>query len=326
MTPVSFIAKWSANTGTERAAAQEHFCDLCRLLGEPTPNEADPTGADYAFEKGVAKSGSGRGFADVWRRGCFALEYKRKGSDLSAAFIQLQRYCLALDNPPLLMVSDIETIIIRTAWTNSVSETIEIRLAELANPLRRQLLKNMMSDPERLRPAKTRQKLTEEAAETFVALAQRLSDRGHEAQAVAHFINRLVFCLFADHCALLPPGLLQKLLHICARNPEFSESYLKKLFAGLSKPGGTIDFDPLPWFNGGLFEDDAALPLRAEDACALQAVRSLDWSDNDVTIFGTLFERGLDPGKRSQLGAHYTGRAKIMLIIDPVIVRPLRAE
>jgi hypothetical protein len=38
---------------TERQAAQEHFIDLCRVLGEPTPNEAiDPDG--YTFEKGDA--------------------------------------------------------------------------------------------------------------------------------------------------------------------------------------------------------------------------------------------------------------------------------
>ena len=54
MTPTEFIAKWSANQRSERAACQEHFIDLCNLLGEPTPN-TDPTGATYAFEKGATK-------------------------------------------------------------------------------------------------------------------------------------------------------------------------------------------------------------------------------------------------------------------------------
>ncbi len=49
----------------------------------------------------------------------------------------------------------------------------------------------------------------------------------------------------------------------------------------------------------------------------------LDWSDIDPSILGTLFERGLDPDKRSQLGAHYTDRDKIMQIVRPVIVEPL---
>jgi len=52
----------------------------------------------------------------------------------------------------------------------------------------------------------------------------------------------------------------------------------------------------------------------------------MDWSQIEPSIFGTLFERGLDPAKRSQLGAHYTDPETIARLIDPVIVRPLAAE
>jgi hypothetical protein len=52
----------------------------------------------------------------------------------------------------------------------------------------------------------------------------------------------------------------------------------------------------------------------------------MDWRNIDPSIFGTLFERGLNPSKRSQLGAHYTDPATIMRLIEPVIVRPLTAE
>jgi hypothetical protein len=68
MTPAEFAAKWSASTRAERATAQEHFVDLWRRLGVPTPNEADPTGAWYAFEKGIGKAAGGDGFADVWKK------------------------------------------------------------------------------------------------------------------------------------------------------------------------------------------------------------------------------------------------------------------
>ena len=44
MAPGAFIAKWRSAELKERSAAQEHFIDLCRLLGEPTPAEAAPTG------------------------------------------------------------------------------------------------------------------------------------------------------------------------------------------------------------------------------------------------------------------------------------------
>ena len=44
LTPAELARKWLGNTRTERAASQEHFIDLCRMLGAQTPNEADPTG------------------------------------------------------------------------------------------------------------------------------------------------------------------------------------------------------------------------------------------------------------------------------------------
>ena len=90
MTPNEFIAKWHASELKERSAAQEHFIDLCRLLGEPTPAEADPKGDRYCFERGALKDSGAKGWADVWKRHCFAWEYKGKHADLDAAFDQTQ--------------------------------------------------------------------------------------------------------------------------------------------------------------------------------------------------------------------------------------------
>ena len=130
MTPEDFIAKWRANTRLERAACQEHFIDLCGLLNEPTPN-TDPTGATHAFEKGAAKATGGDGWADVWRKGCFAWEYKGKHRDLEAAHRQLLLYAGALGNPPLLVTCDMDRFVIRTNWTNAISERTEILLPDL---------------------------------------------------------------------------------------------------------------------------------------------------------------------------------------------------
>jgi len=72
MTPAEFIAKWLASTRNERAACQEHFIDLCHLLGEPTPN-SDPSGEDYAFEKGAIP---GRSYAEPPRRLLYQRPYR----------------------------------------------------------------------------------------------------------------------------------------------------------------------------------------------------------------------------------------------------------
>jgi hypothetical protein len=59
LVPAAFAAKWRGVTTTEKAASQEHFIDLCQMLREPTPHEADSTGAHYAFEKRVTRAGVG---------------------------------------------------------------------------------------------------------------------------------------------------------------------------------------------------------------------------------------------------------------------------
>ena len=325
MTPYEFITKWRASALKERSASQEHFIDLCRLLGEPTPAEADPSGETYCFERGARKDTGGDGWADVWKRHHFAWEYKGRRADLDAAFEQLRQYSLALENPPLLIVSDMRRLRIRTNWTNSVSQTHEFGLDDLADAATRDRLKWAFSNPERLRPGETRQSLTERVAASFATVAQALRERGHEPQAVAHFVNRLVFCMFADDVGLLPDHLFTRMLRQTQRAPESFPDLAGDLFRGMAS-GGRIGFEAVEWFNGGLFDDGAALPLEKSDIETVLAASDLDWSEIDPSILGTLFERGLDPGKRAQLGAHYTDRDKIMLLVEPVMIRPWLAE
>ena len=325
MTPYEFINKWRASTLTERSASHQHFLDLCELLDEPKPAEADPTGEAYCFERGARKDTGGDGWADVWKRHHFAWEYKGKHANLDTAFGQLRLYALALENPPLLIVSDMLRFRIRTNWTNSVSKTYEFGLDDLADAATRDRLKWAFSDPERLRPGETRRSLTEQAAQSFATLAQSLRERGHDPQVVAHFVNRLVFCMFADDVDLLPGQMFTRMLEQARRTPAHFADLAGDLFRVMAS-GGRVGFETVDWFNGGLFDDGTALPLEESDIDTVLAASNLDWSEIDPSILGTLFERGLDPGKRAQLGAHYTDRDKIMLLIKPVVIRPWLAE
>ena len=304
MTPHAFITKWRASALKERSASQEHFIDLCHLLGEPTPAEADPSGETYCFERGARKDTGGDGWADVWKRHHFAWEYKGQRADLNAAFDQLRQYSLALENPPLLIVSDMVRFRIRTNWTNSVSRTHEFELDDLADASTRDRLKWAFSDPDRLRPGETRQSLTERVAASFASVAQALRERGHDPQAVAHFVNRLVFCMFADDVGLLPDHMFTRMLRHARPAPERFTELAGDLFEVMAA-GGRVGFETVAWFNGGLFDDSTALPLEKSDIETVLAASDLDWSEIDPSILGTLFERGLDPGKRAQLGAHY---------------------
>ena len=182
------------------------------------------TGATYCFERGARKDTGGDGWADVWKRHCFAWEYKGQRANLDAAFAQLRQYALALENPPLLIVSDLRRFRICTNWTNSVSRTYEFDLDDLTDRTVRDRLKWAFSDPERLRPGETRRALTERAAAAFAAVAQTLRARGHDPPVVAHFVNRLVFCMFADDVGLLPDYMFTRMLRQAQRTPaQFTE-------------------------------------------------------------------------------------------------------
>ena len=321
----NFIATWRVSTLKERSAAQSHFNQLCELLGVTPPTIADPRGEWFTFEKGAKKTGGGDGWADVWKRNCFAWEYKGKHKDLGAALRQLQQYALALDNPPLLIVSDFETIEIHTHFTNTVHTVRRLTLDDLADPTHRQVLQWAFTDPERLKPGRTTEGVTAEAAELFAGLAQRLRQRGHNPHRVAHFMTRLLFCLFAEDIGLLPGRLFSELLAAVKARPVAFVDRARELFAAM-QGGGWFGLTEIPWFNGGLFDDADCLPLESEELELAWRAAQLDWSAIEPAIFGTLFERGLDPDKRSQLGAHYTDAESIRRLIEPVIRDPLLGE
>src|SRR5438094_5204628 len=123
MSPNEFIHKWEQVTLTERSAAQQHFLDLCALLGHATPASEDPGGEWFTFERGAAKHGGGDGWADVWKRAFFGWEYKGKHKNLNAAYDQLLLYREALENPPLLVVCDMDRLLVHTNFNETDATT-----------------------------------------------------------------------------------------------------------------------------------------------------------------------------------------------------------
>lgn len=259
MTPEAFKEKWQAAAQSETAGAQEHFIDLCRLLEVPTPTEADPSRTWYRFEKNVLKLDGRPGRADVWRKSCFAWEYKGNKKNLTTAYSQLKEYADALENPPLLIVSDMREIRIHTSFTNAIAQTLVFKLADLNAYEVRQKLKWAFTDPERLRPELTREKVT--AAAAFGQIAQKLIAQGHDRQRVAHFLNKLVFCLFAQDVELLPDYIFSSILDEGIKQPDDFADMLRQLFGLMSTRGGQFGTTFIPWFDGGLFDDDDVLPL-----------------------------------------------------------------
>jgi methylase of polypeptide subunit release factors len=332
MRAADFVAKWRAgapaNELNERAGAQAHFIDLCRVLGVPEPGDPEA----YCFERGLSKTGSaataGRprtdGFADVWLKGHFAWEYKAPGKSLEGALKQLMMYALPLENPPLLVVSDRLRIEVHTHFTGTPSERHSFALEDITRPDVQQRLRALWAEPDSYKPRRTNRDITEEAARTFAGTAERLRAAGVPPDKASHFLTQCVFCFFAEDVGLLPARLFERLVGVQI-SPERLRTQLAALFDTM-RNGGLFGVEDLPWFNGGLFQSVDVPALAAEDVAVLKAASALNWSAIDATIFGTLFERGLDPAKRSQLGANFTDPATIMRLVEPVVQRPLLAE
>lgn len=204
MTPHQFVGKWGpggvAYALTEKSGAQPHFIDLCQLLGVATPSDPE----NYCFERGLKKTGSSTGFADVWMRNHFAWEYKAPGKSLEGALKQLMMYALPLENPPLLIVSDRLRIEIHTHFTGTPSEKHVILLDEVTRPDVQEKLRWIFTNPERFKPTKTNKEITEEAAREFAGTAERLRKAGVAPEVVSHFLTQCLFCFFCRGCRSSP--------------------------------------------------------------------------------------------------------------------------
>lgn len=323
LSPQEFVANWRNVILKERSAAQEHFIDLCHLVGHETPAKADPTGEKFTFEAGAGKLKGGQGWADVWKKGYFAWEYKGKHADLDKAYQQLLQYRESLENPPLLIVSDIDSIVIHTNFTNTVKQVERLALDDLLTPEGMAKLRAVFYDPDFFKVTQTTAQVTQEAAKEFARLAELLRKYGEDSHQIAHFLIRLLFCLFAEDIGLLPERIFNRLVTQTRRNATAFTNQLRQLFAAMAI-GDWFGVDKIAHFDGGLFDSDVVLPMDSEGMDILVRVAALDWGSIEPSILGTLFERSLDPAKRAQLGAHYTSKEDILLIVEPVLMAPLR--
>lgn len=325
MNASQFTAKWQPVQLTERSAYQQHFLDLCELVGHKKPAEVDPKGEFFTFERGVTKRTGGKGWADVWKRGFFAVEYKGRHKNLDDAYDQLLLYRGNLENPPLLVVCDMDRIIIRTNFTGTIENKHEIPLEALAEPKNLDILAWLFHDPEKLRPAVTREAITVQVARRLGTIAHQMRDRQLHPHAVARFLDRVVFCLFAEDVGLLPGDLFTRLIESSGNDPKTFFTLVGQLFKAMAR-GGNFGLDPIRHFNGNLFDTTAVVQPTVDEIRRIKEAAKQHWDQVDPSIFGTLFERGMDPEKRSQLGAHYTSREDIEAVVDRVVMEPLRRE
>ena len=320
MTPQQFAGRWHDAGFGERQGAQSFFNDLCGLVGHPTPAAyGDPE--TYTFEKSVPG-----GSADAYFEEHFGWEFKGQDAQLDGAFGQLLRYQVHLKTPPLLIVSSFETIRIQTNFPGMETARYDVGIAELEQPDRLGLVRDAFFSPERFRERlRSVDAVTRETASVFQSIVVDMEARNEDPERLARYLNQLVFCLYSEDAGLLPEGLFTRIVGQHYREPATFDEAIRSLFR-LMATGGHAGADQIPHFNGDLFNVVDTVELSTVALQRLGEACDRNWRDIEPSIFGTLFERALDASKRAQTGAHYTSADDIELVVEPVVMTPLRRE
>ncbi len=319
MTPPQFIAKWRDVEFGEKQASQEMFLDLCALVGHPTPVAYGSPDA-FTFEKWVPG-----GFADAYLEDRFGWEFKGSDDQLPGAFNQLLRYQVYLKTPPLLIVSSFRRIQIRTNFPGMETVLHEIPILELEQPRQLTKLRNAFFAPDEFRPNRSVEDVTRETAELFRDIVADMERHTDDPERLARYLNRIVFCLYAEDAGLLPDNVLADILTANRQRPDLSNRAIANLFEQMAG-GGLFGPHEIAHFNGDLFRPDEPVELSPNAVQRLGEAVSKNWRNIEPSIFGTLFERALDASQRARLGAHYTSADDIMLVINPVVMDPLERE
>ena len=238
--------------------------------------------------------------------------------------------------PPFLIVMDVGHVIELYAdfsgqgrnCTQFPSRTSyqKILLHALGDPAICERLCAVWEEPHSLNPAIRSAKATRAIAERLARVAAHL-EGGHEPEAVAGFLMRCLFTMFAEDVQLIPKDSFTTLLGDLKEREEDFAPALESLWANMD--AGRYDAGARATrrrFNGSLFEDARALPLDRHGINELHVAAKKDWREVEPAIFGTFLERALNPRERSRLGAHYTPWAYVERLVVPTVIEPLRED
>ena len=238
--------------------------------------------------------------------------------------------------PPFLMVVDVGNVIELYADFSGQGQgynqfpdgnRYRIKLEDLREEETRDLLRAIWTDPLSLDPSLKSAKVTREIATHLAELGKSFEGQGHDSEAVARFLMRCLFSMFAEDVDLIPRASFTELLKKLRGHPEHAQPALQGLWQTMDTGGfsQTLMTD-LKRFNGGLFKEADALPLNNLQLGLLIEAAEADWKLVEPAIFGTLLERALDKRQRHKLGAHYTPRAYVERLVTPTIMDPLRED
>jgi len=238
--------------------------------------------------------------------------------------------------PPFLLIVDVGHVIEVYADFSGQGQgytqfpdgnRFRITLEDLRDEAVRDRLHAIWTNPQSLDPSRTAARVTREIADHLAQLGRSFEGQGHDGEAVARFLMRCLFTMFAEDVELLPKDSFRDKLRELRGKPEMAAPVLQSLWETMNTGGNSpVLMAKLLRFNGGLFREASALPLNEVQLSLLIEAAEADWKQVEPAIFGTLLERALDKKSRHKLGAHYTPRAYVERLVMPTIIQPLRRD
>ncbi|MCY7350235.1 MAG: N-6 DNA methylase [Cytophagaceae bacterium] len=319
--------------GDEKGEAQLFLDHFFQALGYA--NGLKDAGADCEFrikdpERKTTK------FADLVWKPRVLIEMKKRGEDLLLHLQQAAGYWLNLvpDRPAYVILCNFDEFWIYDFSKNVNEPQDKIHLTDL--DAHRQAFAFLLPKPQKPVFNTDHVDVTVKAADSVARVFASMNKRKVPREDALRYAMQCIIALFSEDVDLLPDKLFSRLLNECESHlpanadggVRVSESYdlIGNLFREMNAegltPGGR--YAGVDYFNGGLFGRIVPIELTQAEIGYLRLAARHDWRNVNPSIFGTIFEQGLDEGQRHGLGAHYTSEADIKKITDPVIVQPWR--
>ena len=151
-----------------------------------------------------------------------------------------------------------------------------------------------------------------------------------------HFMARLIFCFFAEDTDIFAgSGLFTDTVSdMSARDSANTHEVISDIFRAMNtrqEEHSTANIPrwarKFPYVNGGLFSGSVDVPCFSKIARSyLLHIGSLDWTQINPDIFGSMIQAVADDEERGALGMHYTSVPNILKVLNPLFLDDLREK
>lgn len=253
------------------------------------------------------------------------------GDELHALIDELTNDPKASKNTPrFIIVTDYETLL---AVDTKTKDTLDIKLTDLTKHYDfflpwagMERAQHKDENPADVRAAEKMAKLYDEI------IRENTTKTKEEVHALNVFLTRLLFCYFAEDTNIFSDNQFTKAIQSHTQTDGSDlDSYLQRLFdvLNIEKRDQSLPeyLKAFPYVNGGLFRDRFVLPkFSMKSRNIMIEVGTLNWSEINPDIFGSMIQAVITPEHRGGMGMHYTSVPNIMKVIEPLFLDALYEE